>query len=161
MLFTVVESITFVSFLYIQIKNKNVKVAALFIGVALVLFNILYPLFINNVKQIDSVPIGVETIIIIIISFYYLYEKTNDTATLYIYSTFPFWIVIGMVIYLSGSFFIYIFAESLSIADLHKYWFVTNILSILKNIFFTIGIIVNSKPPKKLPPSDFEFSALN
>jgi hypothetical protein len=66
-----------------------------------------------------------------------------------------------MVLYLSGSFFIYIFADSLSREEVHKYWIVTNVLSILKNVFFAIGIIVNSKPPKRLPSSDFEFSSLN
>jgi Na+-driven multidrug efflux pump len=90
-----------------------------------------------------------------------MYERMNDTSTLYVYSTFSFWIVTGMVLYLAGSFFIYIFADSLPKAEVDKYWVVTNVLSILKNIFFTIGIIVNSKPPRKIPPSDFEFSSLN
>lgn len=85
----------------------------------------------------------------------------NDTTTLYIYSIFSFWIVTGMVLYLSGSFFIYIFADSLPVAEVEKYWVVTNILSVLKNFFFAVGIIVNSKPTKKIPDSDFELSHLN
>ncbi|MDQ3277122.1 MAG: hypothetical protein M3Q06_02275, partial [Bacteroidota bacterium] len=113
------------------------------------------------VHLIDSIQIGVETIIILIFSYYYLYERMNDTTTLYVYSTFSFWIVIGMVLYLAGSFFIYIFADSLPKADVDKYWIVTNVLSILKNIFFAIAIIVNSKPQKKFPLSDLELSSLN
>lgn len=131
------------------------------IGIALVVFNLLYPYFNNDVKTIDSIPIGVETIVILIFSYYFLYEKTNDTSTLYIYSTFPFWIVIGMVIYLSGSFFIYLFAASLSKADVNKYWGLTNVLGFIKNILFAVGIVLSSKPTKRIPPSDFEFSSLN
>ncbi len=130
-------------------------------GIALLIFNILYPYLNSNLETIDSIPIGVETIVILVFSYYYLYEKTNDTSTLYIYSTFPFWIVIGMVIYLSGSFFIYLFAASLTKADVNKYWGLTNVLGLLKNILFAIGIILNSKPTKKVPPADFELSSLN
>jgi hypothetical protein len=144
--------------LYLQIKNRLVKKTALITGIALVLFNILYPYFNTTEKYIDSIPIGVETIIILVFSYYYLYEKTDDTTTLYIYSTFPFWIVIGMVVYLSGSFFIYLFASTLSREEVKRYWDLTNFFGLLKNIFFAIAIIVNSKPPKKLPPSDFGFS---
>jgi hypothetical protein len=131
------------------------------VGVAIILFNIIYPFFSDNTKLVDSIPIGVETIIILVFSYYYLYERTNDTTTLYIYSTFPFWVVIGMVIYLSGSFFVYLFSSTLSSKELHKYWGLTNIMGFLKNVFFTIAVIVNSKPTRKIPPNDFELSSLN
>lgn len=160
-MFTTVESVAFVSFLYVQIQSKSVKKVLFVLGLGLLAFNVFYPFFSSGVNQIDSVPIGVETIIVMIFSFYYLYERTNDTTTLYIYSTFPFWVVIGMVLYLSGSFFIYLFADSLTKLELHKYWIITNVLSIMKNIFFAIGIIVNSKPPKSFPPSDFILSSSN
>lgn len=158
---TVVESIAFISFLYLQIKNKRLKRALLTIGSIVVLFDVIFPFLQYEIKLIDSIQIGIETIVVLVFSFYYLYEKANDTTTLYIYSSYTFWIVIGMVIYLSGSFFIYLFADSLSMEEVSKYWFVTNILSILKNIFFTIGIVVNSKPLKKMPWSDLDFSSLN
>jgi hypothetical protein len=144
------------------------KKAALVIGALLIIFNILFPIFTydptqlsNKVKLVDSVPIGVETIVILVFSYYFLYEKTNDTSTLYIYSTYPFWIVIGMVLYLSGSLFVYLFATILPEAEMHQYWALTNLLGFLKNIFFIVAIILNSKPPKRMPPSDFEFSTLN
>lgn len=160
-LFTVVESVAFIGFLFLQIKNREVKKAALMIGGAFILFSFLYPYFYKDEKLIDSVPIGVETIIIMVFSFYFLYERTNDTTTLYIYSIPPFWIVIGMVLYLAGSFFIYLFASSLNKEEVLKYWSLTNFFGFIKNVLFMIGIIVNSKPPKTLPHSDFEFSSLN
>jgi hypothetical protein len=160
-LFTIVESVAFASFLYVQVRNLNIKKATLVTGALLVLFNIIYPFFSDESKLIDSIPIGIETIVILVFSYYFLYEKTNDTSTLYIYSTFPFWVVIGMVLYLSGSLFIYLFASSISHEEAKRYWVLTNFLGFLKNVFFTIGIILNSKPPKRMPPSDFEFSTLN
>ena len=133
----------------------------LIVGSTFIIFNLLFPYLIKDIKAIDSIPIGIETIIVLTFSFYYLYEKTNDTTTLYIYSTFSFWIVIGMVLYLAGSFFIYLFASSLSKQEVNKYWVVTNFLSFLKNVMFAVAITVNSKPTKKMPISDFELSSLN
>lgn len=68
----------------------------------------------------------------------------KDTETLFVYSRYPFWIVLGMMLYLAGSFFIYIYASQLPPKELGKYWVFTNIFSILKNIFFTIAIILNA-----------------
>lgn len=157
-LYTLFEAAAFISFLFTQIINKAVRKAVFLIGI---LFLALFAVFIYFEYPIDSVAIGIETIIILVFSFYFLYERTNDTETLYIYSTFQFWVVIGMILYLGGSLFIYVFASNLSQEERISYWIITNILSILKNIFFAIAILVNSKPPKKLPPSDFGFSSLN
>ncbi|RZK04412.1 MAG: hypothetical protein EOO46_16645 [Flavobacterium sp.] len=157
-LFTFVEAIAFFAFLYYQLVNRKVKKIVIFAGIVFLLLSIFISFVFNGAHIIDSVQIGVETIFILVFSFYYMYERMNDTSTLYVYSTFSFWTVTGMVLYLSGSFFIYIFADSLPKADVHKYWIVTNILSILKNLFFTI---VNSKPTKKISLSDYELSSLN
>jgi hypothetical protein len=114
------------------------------------------------VKGIDSIPIGVETIIILIFSFYYLYERMNDTTTLFIYNTYQFWIVLAIVLYLAGSFFIYIFASYLRNNDeISKYWIITNIFSILKNIFFAIAVYINAKPSKDSIRYDLELRSLN
>ena len=162
-LITVVETLGFTAFLFAQINRRIVRRAVLLIGFAFV-FSILLLFYINNqLKTIDSVQIGIETIIILVFSFFYLYERMNDTTTLYIYNSYHFWIVIGMVLYLSGSFFIYIYAGSLPNGEVNRYWFITNILSVIKNILFTVGIIVNSKKQKSSPTSssDFLFGSLN
>jgi hypothetical protein len=162
-LFTVVEGVAFLSFLWVQIKNKTVKKVSIITGIAFVVFNILYLYFTKNPDKTDfiSIPIGIETIIILVFSYYYLYERTDDTSTLYIYSTFGFWVVIGMVIYLSCSFFVYLFIGSIPENEKQFYWDITNVFGIIKNVLFTVAIIINSKPPKRIPPSDFEYSGLN
>ena len=85
----------------------------------------------------------------------------NDTTNLFIYSKYQFWIILGMMIYLAGSFFIYIFANQLAPKDVAKYWFFTNIFYIIKNIFFSIAIILNAKQPVKKPPMKFNVHSLN
>ena len=87
-------------------------------------------------------PIGFETILILIFSFYYLYEQMNDNQNLFIYSNYSFWVILGFMIYLAGSFFIYIFANQTQEAI--KYWYFTNIFSILKDLFFIIALLLNA-----------------
>lgn len=50
-----------------------------------------------------------------------------------------------MIIYLSGSFFIYILGEQLSVKEFNAYSSVTHILYILKNILFAIGMYIYSR----------------
>lgn len=73
----------------------------------------------------------------------------QDTETLFIYTQYSFWIVLGMILYLSGSFFIYIYASHLPDVQVGQYWVFTNIFGILKNIFFMLGIFLGAKQSMK------------
>ena len=53
------------------------------------------------------------------------------------------------MIYLSGSFFIYIFANQLPQNEVNLYWSFTYILSGIMNILFSIGILLVGLKPKK------------
>lgn len=169
--FTLVEFLVFSSFIYLHLKNQTSKKLLQIACIVFTLFYILFTLYtkggasISSLTQnevaIDSVPIGVETIIVLAFSFYFLYERTNDTTTLFIYNTYQFWVVLGMVLYLAGSFFIYIFANFLSPAEVFKYWVITNVFSILRSCFFTLAIIYHAKPTKNKLVSDFGISYLN
>jgi hypothetical protein len=159
--FTLIEYILFVGYVYTQVKSKTTKSLIIIVSTAFTIFFFVYSFLAKAVKGIDSIPIGVETIIILGFAFYYLYERMNDTTTLFIYNTNTFWIILGIVLYLAGSFFIYIFASSLRNSDINKYWFITNIFSILKNIFFCIAIFIHAKPSKESIQYNLELSRLN
>lgn len=147
--FTFFEYSFFAATLYFLIKSKGFKKIILILSLCFAAFIIPYN-FLVKLRGIDSVPIGVETILILIFSFYYLYEQMKDTEDLFVYSRFSFWIVLAMMIYLSGSFFIYIYTSQLpDDKTIAKYWIFTNIFSILKNILFAIAILVNAYQPSK------------
>jgi hypothetical protein len=56
----------------------------------------------------------------------------------YIYSKHWFWFVIGIIFYLSSSFFFNILASNnLDIAG--RYWFLTYIFETIKNVLFVVG----------------------
>jgi len=65
----------------------------------------------------------------------------NDVSGTFVYNKPPFWMIVGMMLYLGGSFFIYIFANQIGNQALIQYWFLTYLFYILKNILFFIGIM--------------------
>lgn len=147
--FTLIEYLLFTGALYLFIGNEKFKNWILALSIGFTIFIIIYNST-TKLRGIDSIPIGVETILIFIFAFYYLYEQMQDTANSFIYTRYPFWIVLGMMLYLSGSFFIYIYTSQLVYdKTIAHYWVFINIFSILKNIFFTIAILVNAYQPRK------------
>jgi Na+-driven multidrug efflux pump len=166
-----VEFLLFSWFLVTQLATQLTKKILVFLGVLYTIFYVAFTFYTKaftstdsipeNTAIIDSIPIGIEAIIVLVFSFYYLYEQMRDTTNMFIYNTFQFWIVLGMVLYLAGSFFIYIFSNNLSGDDVKKYWVITNFFSILRSIFFTIAIIQHAKPTKNRLLADFEVSYLN
>ena len=147
-LFTYFEYLVFTYILQINIKNKRFKK---FIVICSVLFLIFTTIFniVTNFKGIDSIPIGVETILILIFCFYFLYEQMNSVDNLFIYNKYQFWIVIGFMIYLAGSFFVFISASMIDNNLLRQYWFLTNCFYISMLILFAIAIFVYIKKTKK------------
>ena len=158
--FTFIEYLLFASLLYLSISNKVFKKIIIAISILFFSFLIIYDT-IAKVRGIDSIPIGVEAILILVFSFYYLYEQLQDTNTLFIYSLYSFWIVLAMMLYLAGSFFIYIYASQLPPEQVAKYWIFTNIFSILKNILFTVAIILNANSNVKKSTSNHKLYQLN
>jgi len=152
--FTLVEYSIFSFIIGSNIRKQSIRKAILYISIAFIVFTSFYNVL-TNFKKIDSIPIGIETILILLFSFYYLYEQMNDTSNLFVYSKYQFWIVIGFMIYLAGSFFVYIFASGLNNEILNQYWFFTNIFYFLMIILFSISLFVFSKKAKNTNPTNF------
>jgi hypothetical protein len=136
------------------------KLILVILSVSFFLFQILY-YFSDNEKKFDSIPIGFEAILIFIFIFFFLYEQLKEAKSQPIYSHYFFWISIGLFIYLGGSFFIYILANSISDQEILKYWFFTYVVEIIKNLLFATALLIYSKNPIKknlkqpLPDLDF------
>lgn len=146
---TLFEFLIFSIFIHLNIQNKKARKILVVVAIGFVVFLVLYFLTVKY-KRIDSVPIGVETLIILVFSFYMLFELINSSKSVLLYNDYRFWIILGMVSYLGGSFFIYIFADQLPLDEIKKYWFLTDVFYIIKNIFFTIGLLVYVRQPKEV-----------
>lgn len=148
-LYTFLEYSVFTLLFYLNIKNKKTRIAIVILSLAFNLFQIIYYLFVK-VKHVDSIPIGIESILVFIYIFLFLYEHFNDTEAEYIYNHHCFWIAVGLLIYLGGSFFLNILVNFLSTEEYNKYWFLNYIADTLKNILFAVSIIIFSRKPNEI-----------
>lgn len=148
-LYTIIEYCVFAYFILYNLQKKLPKKMIVYASVAFIAFNIYHTLY-SKPRGLDSVPIAIETILIFLYCFYYLYVQMSEIEEIFIYNTYQFWIIIGIMVYLGGSFFIYISANVAPSKTLHQFWFLTYVFYIVKNIFFAIGIFYLGQKSKNL-----------
>src|SRR5437016_2507987 len=85
--FTIIEYLIFTSFFWMFITNPKMKKAMVVLSSAFILFVLGY-LEYSGYLRIDSLSIGIETILIIIYSFYYMYQEMNETKNSLIYNKY-------------------------------------------------------------------------
>ena len=159
-IYTLVEYSLFAWFLWLHIKNKTFKKGIILSIIAFIAFSFIYFSSVEYIS-LDTVPIGVETILILLFSFFYLYEQMNEPSSLFIYNKYAFWIIAGLMLYLAGSLFIYIFAYQVDPNVLHQYWLLTNVVSIIRNILVIIAILIYVKQQKNPSPEKHLYPYLN
>jgi len=144
--FTVIEYTLFALFFYLLSTSKKFNRFLLILSVLFYLLAIVNFVFLGAYENFDSLPASVEAFIIIIYCIYYFYDQLNKPQVTFIYSTFHFWITIGIFIYVAGTFFLFVQYSILSESQRTFFWIITLISNILKNILFTISFIIPSKP---------------
>lgn len=115
-------------------------------------------------KGIDSIPIGIETIILLIYILYFFYQFSKNVSTDYIYNHYGFWISVGILIYLGGSFFFFILFDHLSKDQVESFGNMTYVAETIKNILFSVSIFIYSRYPfenKKEKPKTIPFLDLD
>jgi hypothetical protein len=159
--YTLLEYLFFTYFIWLNIRNIKFKK---FIVLASVLFIIFQLIFVTTTgpKRLDSIPIGIETILVFIFIFFFFFEFSKNTREVFIYNLYSFWIAVGVMIYLGGSFFFYILANYLDKEEADKFINMTWVAEIIKNLFFVFSIFMYKKfpankihnLPKKIPNLD-------
>lgn len=144
--YTYLEYSFFGFFLWHNIKNKKIRNLILILSVLFLLFQIVY-FFKTKLIRLDSIPIGIETILILLYILYFFYEFSQKLNGQYIYNHYCFWISIGVLIYLGGSFFFYILINYLNHKQVETFGDLTYLAEIIKNILFTLAIFIYSRYP--------------
>ena len=151
-IFTIVEGICFGYFLYLIIQNLTAKKILITLGVVFMVFA-LFDLKKSNADTFDSIPTVIECLILLSFSIYYLYEQIKDPNNLFLYNTSNFWVVVGIILFFSGNFFLFIYGQSSSkLPDWQKtFRLIMGVCSFLENILFLVAFIIArnaSKNPK-------------
>lgn len=149
LIYTSIEYLTFTSILYTYIQNKKFKLSILFLSFLFITFLIVF-YSISNISRIDSIPIGIESILLYIFIFYYFYESLkNFDEAISLGNKASFWFIAGIFVYLAITFFFNILANSLAEHEIEEYYHFSFLGDIIKNILFGVGIYVLSKNGEK------------
>ena len=142
-IYTFLEYSFFAYLFWNNIPQIKVRKAIVLVSFLFLCFEIAYFIF-SKTQRIDSIPVGIETILILVYAFIYFQQYFNDIRTTYIYNDPNFLIVVGILIYLGSSFFFNILANQVS----KDYWYLTYIPEIIKNMLFSISIILYKNKSK-------------
>jgi len=139
--YTFFEYAIFAFLFWINLRNKNFKKIIIISSIAFFVFQFAYAVT-AKVQRLDSVPIGIETILILIYIFFFFYEFSKNMNSLYIYNHYCFWIAVGVLIYLGGSFFFYLSINQLSKDEMETFGNFTYLAEIIKNILFALSLFM-------------------
>ena len=148
-LFTVVEFIIFICFIYINATNKKIKKIAL-LSVLVFFISLIIDLGKFNIYDFDSLPSGVESISIITLTIICIREKLMSEKIL---TQIDIWVHFANLLYFSGLFFLFILSQK----NIHNSEFAnifaiaTAVFNIIKNLIYSTGIIIY-KNSNKYPP---------
>lgn len=159
--YTFLEYFIFTLIFWHQIQKKSFRLLMLIFSVLFILFQIFYVTS-TSLIRLDSIPIGIETIFVFIYIFHFFYDFSKNAKDSFIYNHYCFWIAVGILIYLGGSFFFYLMINSLNPDEVEKFGNLTYIAEIIKNLLFAVSIffykkLANNqihKKPIKLPNLD-------
>ena len=89
---------------------------------------------------------GVEAVLIISMCIYYFFDQLKRPNEILIYNSLNFWIIIAFLIYLSGTFFLNIYADSMISIKVFKkqYVIINSSFVILKAILLGIAMLMKS-----------------
>lgn len=152
-IFTIIEGALLSYFLLNVISSS---IARLILKICTVLFIVysIVDLIITSSDSFDSIPTVLECLILISFSVFYFYEQLNKPDSLFLYNTPTFWIVAGIILFFSGNFFVFIYAQSNSKSPEFKHTFdlINAILSFIENILFLIAFLIAKNQSKTLKP---------
>jgi len=148
--YTFLEYSIFTYIFWVNIKNNAFRKFVLVVSILFIVFE-LYYVSSTSLQRLDSIPIGIETILIFIYIFGFFFEFSKNVKDTFIYNHYCFWLSVGILIYLGGSFFYYILVNHLNEEDVERFGNLTYIAEILKNLLFCIAIFMYKKYPINKP----------
>jgi hypothetical protein len=146
--YTFLEYTFFTLLICSNIKNKVVKKIILSLSILFFAFQIRSIIRVE-IDRLDTFSIGIETILLFIYIIYTFYEYFKNSKSTYIYNNHFFWVSLGILIYLGGTFFFNILANHLSRDQLVQYLKLTYILEMIKTLLFGVSIVMYSYHQKE------------
>ena len=154
--FTIIEYTLLTYYIYRLVKNGVFRRIMITLSVSFYLISVL--LFLGSKEDtIDSIMCGSEFILLIIYSIYYLFEQMRKPDHIFFYAIPEFWIIVAILLYFSGTFFLFTYAQSLikDTSFMLQYAVINSSFYILKNILWGVAMCVRGGDQSTLPKIDY------
>jgi hypothetical protein len=146
-LFTIVEY-SIITFFIFQLIESDLFKKLIKIGSTIFIIVSILDIYTSSFTSFDSLPSGLESILILSYCLFFVYEKMTSTDFSF---NGTIWITIGFILFFSGTFFLFILSQN-NFKDssfILTYGYIVAIFNIIKNLFITIGIISESNNSKR------------
>ena len=143
--FTTIEYLSFAVLMLLSVSSKRLKSFILILTSAFIVFQVAF-YFAGEVNRLDSIPVGIESILLFMIIFMFLYETFKDVGSNEMPKQPNVLLAAGILLYLGIAFFFfiipeYLFATKIDVPEIDRYWFVTYIAEFVKNLLFALAVI--------------------
>lgn len=139
--FTPIEFIFFSTFFYKINSSHTIKKFIVFTAVLFLIFWIFFTYFFGY-KDFDSVPIGIEFVLLLLHASIYYYQQLKEPKLLFILNDPVFWFVSTIFFFTAGTFFIFIFAQiGIKNKEFVNQYFLINIsLLLIRNLLLAYSM---------------------
>lgn len=163
--FTILEYFFFALFLYLSLNNnrnkKALQLGSIIFGISAIL-NLYSNLHSSSkIEVFDTLTVSISAISLIVFCLVFLFEKIQKPEIGFIYAKKSFWIVIGIMIYFSGTFFLFLQYSELSEKEQENFWIINWFCIIIKNIFFAIAFYLQEENLNSIPDNESDLFSLN
>ena len=145
--FTIVEYCLFSLAIFLNLKKSSFRKLILFVSPAFLIFTIVQYLTSGAKNDIDNISITVEYILLIIYCLFFFFEELNEPNTTFIYSSYRFWIITGILLYSTGTFFLFMQSSNLSDSQWDRWLIINYVFTTIKNLLFCVAIAIKTSPP--------------
>ncbi len=136
----------FLSIFYFNLLKYKFRKPIFIISSVLFLIYSIYDYIITEKGTFNFKPLIIECFFFLLVIVFYFYEKIQFNIETPIYYSPDFWISVAFLIYFSGNFFLFLFSQSMfkSPGFREQYTVIYSTVTIIKNIFLSTAIVVNS-----------------
>jgi hypothetical protein len=132
-------------FLILTPTRKWLGKLALIVLFILALIWIYRNLILDNLYTSSALYNGGSTIIIILFALTFFYYQLNRPDNLFIYAAPSFWIVSAILIFKAGTFFLFLYGNTLDQAEKANFYAINSVFYVVENILFAVAFILKGK----------------
>ena len=149
-LFNIIEYYLLALFIRNLLRTKTLKIIILVFSLLFLVVAFASVISGGYSKHYDSITNGLESILLIIYSIFYLFEQISKPDHIFFYSIPEFWIIVAILLYFSGTFFFNTYANGLIESNKSfqaQYSAINNAFEILKSLLFGVAMVVKGDAP--------------